>query len=508
MNPESNPRKGPTRAFHIPRARVGVAAGLVAVTALTLALLSPAPGAAFAATATAPQITAKRQSFADLVERVQPAVVNVSTRIHASNTSSGGVPFNFPEGSPFSDQFREFFQRRFGTNPQVMPPEAMGVGSGFFIDAQGHVVTNNHVIKEADEITVTLQDGTELPATVLGHDDKTDLAVLQVKGDGNYPYVSFGDSDHARVGDWVVAVGSPFGLGGTVTAGIISARGRDIRSGPFDDFLQVDAPINKGNSGGPLFDQDGKVIGVNTAIFSPSGGNVGIGFAIPSQLAQQVVSALLANGHVDRGWMGVSIQSMTPELADSFGLDKPHGALVAAVVDGSPAEQAGIKVGDIITGFDGKTVDSMHELPRLVAATKAGDSVPVEVLRSGESKTLSLKVAAMPGDDTIAADEGSASPTHLGVQLSTLDDDTRSKLGLDRKTEGVLIANVEGGSPAAREGLRPGDVILRVGNEAVKRPQQVVEAVRSARESKHASVVMLVSRNGNERFVAVPFNQG
>jgi len=510
MNNRSPSTHTPARTLHAARVR-GHAAGAAAVLAVALALAAahPAGAASPQVAPDSPAVVQPRQSFADLVERVQPAVVHVATRTRVAGTAMPQMPFRFPEGSPFAEQFREFFERHFRQAPPGQAPQATGVGSGFFVDAQGHAVTNYHVVKDADEIRVTLHDGTELPARVVGHDEKTDLALLEVEHDGETPYVRFGDSDAARVGDWVVAVGSPFGLGGTVTAGIISARGRDIRSGPYDDFLQVDAPINRGNSGGPLFDQSGQVIGVNTAIFSPSGGNVGIGFAVPSRIAEAVVTALLTEGRVERGWMGVNIQALTPELAESFGLDEPRGALVAGVLDDSPAERAGITVGDVIVGFDGTPIESMRELPRVVAAADAGSTVPVELLRDGERRTVELEVGRMPGEEQLArGGQQPAGEEGLGVELAVLDDAARARLGLAEDARGVLIAEVASGSPAAREGLRAGDVIVRVGSEPVRRPQQVIDAVRAARAADRRSVVLLISRNGSERFVAVPFGEG
>jgi serine protease Do len=493
-------------AARTPRGRLitlGVLAGVIAVS--VVATSAPTIASTESTAAVAP---GQQRSFADLVERVQPAVVNVSTRIRGKASKAPSAPFNIPPDSPF----REFFERHFGPVPEGGTPDAQGVGSGFIVDAQGHVVTNHHVVRNADEIVVTLSDGTELPAKVVGHDDKTDLALLKLDTDKSLPFVRFGDSDGARVGDWVVAVGSPFGLGGTVTAGIISARGRNIQSGPFDDFLQVDAPINRGNSGGPLFDQNGQVIGVNAAIFSPSGGNVGIGFAIPSQLAAPIIEALKSQGYVERGWMGVSIQPLSPELAESFGLDEPRGALVAGVLADGPAARAGISVGDVIVRFGDEKVQIMRDLPRIVAAAKAGIRVPVEIVRNGEAKTLTLDVGEMPGsDDKVAAaapdtrDEGGAA--RLGLALAPLDDETRQRLELDSGVQGAVIAQVQAASPAALQGLRPGDVILRVGTQNVTGPQQVIDAVHAAAEAKRKHVVILVSRRGNERFVAVPFAQ-
>ena len=492
-------------AARTPRGRLITLGTLAGVIALSVAATSvPTIASTESTAAIAP---GQQRSFADLVERVQPAVVNVSTIIRGKASNAPSAPFNFPQDSPF----REFFERRFGPLPEGGTPDAQGVGSGFIVDAQGHVVTNYHVVRNADEIVVTLSDGTELPAKVVGHDAKTDLALLKIDTDKSLPFVSFGDSDGARVGDWVVAVGSPFGLGGTVTAGIISARGRNIQSGPFDDFLQVDAPINRGNSGGPLFDQNGQVIGVNAAIFSPSGGNVGIGFAIPSQLAAPIIEALKSQGYVERGWMGVSIQSLSPELAESFGLDEPSGALIAGVLPDGPAARAGISVGDVIVRFGDQKVQTMRDLPRIVAAAKAGTRVPVEIVRNGDAKTLTLDVGEMPGSDKVAAaapdtrDEDETA--RLGLALAPLDDAMRQRLELDSGVQGAVIAQVEAASPAARQGLRPGDVILRVGTQNVTGPQQVIDAVHAAAEAKRNHVVILVSRRGNERFVAVPFAQ-
>jgi serine protease Do len=496
-------RASPTAAL----AMTALAGALLSLPALDInAATTPSTEAAVGS---APPST-PRQSFADLVERVKPAVVNISTK----TTVQQQPQFRLPPGSPFERQFREFFEK------QGPGREAMGMGSGFIIDSAGYVVTNNHVIDKADEVTVTLHDGSQLTATVVGRDDKTDLALLKVVTDRPLVAVRFGDSDAARVGDWVLAVGNPFGLGGTVTAGIISARGRDIRSGPFDDFLQVDAPINRGNSGGPLFDDSGQVIGVNTAIFSPSGGSVGIGFAIPAEMAARVVAQLKDRGRVERGWMGVVIQPLDDALASSFGLDEARGALVSRVNDGSPAQRAGLEPGDVILGFDGEEVDAVRTLPRIVARTPAGKTVPVELWRNGESMKLSLRVGRMPGSDdavTLASaqqrgDDGGA---RLGVALAPLDGDGRRSAGLEDGEGGVLVQGVQPDGPAARRGVRPGDVILRVGKQPVSKPEEVEKAVRLARGtagdgsvSKSGAVVLLLRRDGSDRFVAVPFEKG
>jgi serine protease Do len=345
------------------------------------------------------------ESFADLVKAVKPAVVNIATAAHIDEGGHAGVPeFRFPEGSPFDRYFREFFEHRNPGRPKGAPvPNARSMGSGFIIDPAGYVVTNNHVVDKAVEITVTLNDGEQLSARLIGRDVKTDIALLKIDADEPLPHVSFGDSDTAEVGDWVIAVGNPFGLGGSVSAGIISARGRDIRSGPFDDFLQIDAPINRGSSGGPLFDKRGQVIGINTAIFSPSGGNIGIGFAIPSSMAESIVTALREDGHVARGWLGVNIQEITEEIAESLDIDEAEGALIAGVMPGGPAEAAGLRTGDVILEFGGEEVERVKDLPRLVAATKANKTVTVRVLRDGEEKDIRVEVGAMPEDEVAAA---------------------------------------------------------------------------------------------------------
>ena len=473
-----------------------VAAALIATAGISLSLPSTA--------ATAPIMGEAQGGFADLVERVKPAVVNISTRTRLASDSR----FKFAPGSPMERQFREFFGQQFRAEPER---EAQGMGSGFVVDPSGYIVTNNHVIDGANTVTVTLHDATQLKAKVVGSDPKTDLALLKVTSDKELTAVSFGDSSRARVGDWVVAVGNPFGLGGSVTAGIISARGRDIQSGPFDDFLQVDAPINRGNSGGPLFDTSGHVIGVNTAIFSPSGGNVGIGFAIPSAIASHVIESLKADGAVARGWMGVSIQALSEELAEGFKLDKPHGALISSVSENSPAARAGFVPGDVILSFNGQSIDTVRELPRVVAESKAGDRVPVVIWRDGKKKTMTLTVGRMPGEEPVAQatpEEDGAEDAKLGVVLSDLDDARRLELGLSEGDSGVLVAQVRPDSPAARRGLRAGDVIVRVGNGAVGTVADAARAVRQAHDNNEKQVLLLVRRDGGERFVAVPFERG
>ena len=343
------------------------------------------------------------ESFANLAEALLPSVVNISTTQVVEGRATPQLP-QLPPGSPFEEFFKEFFDR---SRPQQRQRKSTSLGSGFIINSNGkgesYVVTNNHVIKDADEITVILQDDTRLEAELVGRDKRTDLAVLKVKTDKKLPSLTFGNSDAARVGDWVIAIGNPFGLGGTVTAGIVSARGRDINSGPYDDFIQTDASINRGNSGGPMFNLDGKVIGINTAIFSPSGGSVGIGFAIPSDTAKPVIAQLIKHGQVRRGWLGVHIQAVTDEIAETLGLTKSSGALVASVIEDGPAEKGKIKAGDVILKFDGKTVSAMRKLPRIVAETEVGKTVDVLVWRNNEEITLGVAVGELEEPETEVA---------------------------------------------------------------------------------------------------------
>jgi len=449
-------------------------------------------------------------SFAKLIEVVQPAVVSIaSTRTMPQGRQNFGQNFEWPEGSPFQKFFEEHFK---GQVPEDMPaPEMQGMGSGFIVDPEGYVVTNNHVVAEADEITVILHDGSRHEATVKGRDPKTDLALLKIETTEELPYVRFGDSEKTKVGDWVVAVGNPFGLGGSVSAGIISARGRDIQSGPYDDYLQVDAPINRGNSGGPLFDANGKVVGINTAIFSPSGGSVGIGFAIPASLAEPVIAELKNDGRVDRGWLGVHIQSIDETLAESMNLDNDKGALIAAVEPGSPAEQAGFEVGDVIVEFGDEDVEGARDLPRLVADADKDDIVKVDIWRDGKKRTLDVTLGSMPGEEKIAMTESETSEDDatpkLGVTLSALTKEAKEHYRMSGDEVGVLIVDVSRGSPAAKHGLKRGDIIARVGQTTVTNPEEVVNEIKRAAEQKHKTVLLLIKRDGMSRFVAVPLEQ-
>lgn len=461
------------------------------------------------------QQKAPPEGFADLVERVAPAVVNISTR-----KSVGGpgeqpdVPMpQFPPGSPFEEFFKEFFERDRPREPQT-PRRNFSLGSGFVIDPSGFVVTNNHVIADADEITVVFNDDSEYPAKLIGRDTKTDLALLKIGRPEPFPHVEWADSDAIRVGDWMVAIGNPFGLGSSVTAGIVSARGRDIRAGPYDDFIQVDAAINRGNSGGPSFTLDGKVFGVNTAIFSPSGGNVGIGFAIPANLAKPVIDSLMRTGRVARGWLGVRIQTVTDEIAESLGLPEDRGALVASVTPGGPAAEAQIQPGDVILEFDGKRVDQMRSLPRLVAETSIGKEVDVKVWRRGEEQMFRVVLGELPEDEELAAlgqpqpqEDPSATATAtidpIGVKVSALSPELKSQFNLGDGARGVVITEVADGSPAAAENIRPGDLIVEVGQEEVGSPPEVTAKVSQAQQEGKKSVLLLVDRQGDLRFVAL-----
>ncbi len=452
------------------------------------------------------------ESFADLTEKVAPAVVNVSI------VKSGGpmVRFEGPGGEqrlPFGEDhpLRDFFERFLGPDGPELPggpQEQRGLGSGFVIDPDGYVVTNRHVIAGADEITVTFNDGRSLAADLVGQDEKTDLALLKVEAEEALPSVAFGDSEAVRPGDWVIAVGNPFGLGGSVTAGIVSARGRDLPGGSIIDFLQIDAPINKGNSGGPTFDMDGKVIGVNTAIYSPNGGSVGIGFAIPSEVASKVVAELREHGKVDRGWLGVRIQAVTPEFAEGFRLDEAKGALISSVTPESPAAEAGLETGDVILSWDGKAVEDLKDLPRLVAFTEVGKTVEVEIWRDGERETLEVMTGRAPGARKLAALGGANDSDEVllsgtGLTVATLTAESRARFGVDEDVEGVVILSVERDSLAAREGLRRGDIIRSLASEAVETAADAKREIEQIKAEGLEVVTLLVSRDGVETFFAL-----
>jgi len=485
-----------------------------AVAAAVLLLVLPAIAPSAAARPTP-------DGFADLAEKLVPSVVNISTTQTVKAEKQGeqsGRP-QFPPGSPFEEFFKDFFDKnQRGDRQQGRPRKATSLGSGFIIDAGGYVITNNHVIADADEITVILHDDTHLKAEVLGRDTKTDVAVLKVKTEKKLVAASWGDSDKSRVGDWVLAIGNPFGLGGSVTAGILSARQRDINSGPYDDFLQTDASINRGNSGGPMFNMDGQVIGIATAIYSPSGGSIGIGFAIPSNLAKEVATELIsAPDHVvRRGWLGVRIQAVTDEIAESLGLDKPRGALVASVNDSGPAQAGGIQPGDVILSFNGKPVSDMKHLPRLVAETAVGKTVPVAIWRKRKTETLQVSVGRLDETEQVAAKEtpknkplkeNLATVTTLGLTLSNVTSELKEKFSLSDE-KGVVVVDVAKDSPAAEKGLKPGDVIMEASQEEIKSAGQVVSKIDDAKKAGRKSILLLVERQGDLRFIALRLDQG
>jgi serine protease Do len=450
------------------------------------------------------QSPARPVGFADIVEKVKPAVISVRVKVDAGTHSSGFNEDELPKGSPF-----EFFFKRFGIPDDELPhggPQrhqfTMGQGSGFFISADGYAVTNNHVVDKAESVEVTTDDGKTYTAKVIGTDSRTDLALIKIDGRDDFPYVKF--SEHApRIGDWVLAVGNPFGLGGSVTAGIVSARGRDIGAGPYDDFIQIDAPVNKGNSGGPTFDVDGDVIGVNTAIFSPSGGSVGIAFAIPADTVKSVIAQLKDKGIVTRGWIGVQIQPVTQDIADSLGIKKAEGALVAEPQAGSPAAKAGIKSGDVILSVNGEKVKDARSLARTISAMAPGTSVSLGLLHDGKQDTVSLTLGELPKErqaraDTNGDEHPSSEEPKLGLSLAPA-----SKVaGSD--TEGVVVTGVDPSGPAADHGVKTGDVILEVGGKTVSTPADVRKAVGDAHTSGKRTVLMRVKSGDATRFVAIP----
>ncbi len=456
------------------------------------------------------------ESFADLAEKLLPSVVNISSTQKAVEPEDFPEMPHFPPGSPFEDFFEEFMDRR-GHGMPAIPPASLG--SGFIVDAQnGYIVTNNHVVKDADEVRVTFHDDATIEAEVLGRDEKTDLAVLKVKTDHPMTAVEFGDSDRLRVGDWIVAIGNPFGLGGTVTAGIISAQQRDINAGPYDDFIQTDASINRGNSGGPMFNAvDGKVIGINTAIFSPSGGSVGIGFAIPSNLAKPVIDQLIEFGRTRRGWLGVRIQTVTDEIAESLGLKQARGALIASVTETGPAQAAGIEAGDIILEFDGKPIKDMRDLPRLVAETVIGKTAELTYWRGGREN----KVKIMVGELEKAEDEGliASGPREtskatgvpvpgVGMSVAEMTSTDREDYGIPADIEGVIVTELEPLSEASEKGMMTGDVIVEINQQPVESPEAAAELVSTAKKAGRTSVLLLVHREGDVRFVALRLEDG
>ncbi len=455
------------------------------------------------------------ENIADVAEQVIDAVVNISTSQRV-DAKLGNMP-DLPPGSPMEEFFEEFFKNRRGQGGQgdQTPRRINSLGSGFIIDPSGVVVTNNHVIADADEINVILNDGTKLPAELIGKDAKSDLALLRVHPDKPLKAVQFGDSDKLRLGEWVIAIGNPFSLGGTVTAGIVSARHRDINSGPYDNYIQTDAAINRGNSGGPLFNLNGDVVGVNTAIISPSGGSIGIGFAVPSNSAVAVINQLRQFGETRRGWLGVRIQQVTDDIAESLSIKPARGALVAGVDDRGPAKPGGIEPGDVVIKFDGRDIKEMHDLPRIVADTPVGKEVEVIVIRKGKEETHTVKIGRLEDSEKLAAADAkkNAAPEQksvvqktLGLELSSLSDDLRKKFKVRDSVKGVLVTGVDQNvaSAATDKRLSPGDVIVEVQYEAVGNPSDLqtrLEALKA--QGKKVAVLLVSNGDGETRFVAL-----
>ncbi|HEY8580621.1 MAG TPA: Do family serine endopeptidase [Beijerinckiaceae bacterium] len=487
--------------------------------ALALALgVGAAPVGPFAS---APAVArAAPESFADLAANVSDAVVNISASQSAPDRRAGGpgATPNLPRGTPFDDLFEEFFKRR-QQGPDNESPRAQrrsnSLGSGFVIDAAGVVITNTHVIADSNEITVIFNDGQRLKAEVVGRDAKVDIAVLRVKPEKPLKAVKFGDSGGLRVGDWVMAVGNPFGLGGTVTVGILSARNRNINSGPYDDYLQTDASINKGNSGGPLFNMAGEVVGVNTAILSPSGGSVGIGFASPSSVVRPVVDQLLQFGETRRGWLGVRIQQVDDQIAESLGLGRARGALVAGIDDKGPAKPAGIRAGDVIVRFDGQDVRNSTDLPRIVAATPVGKEVAVSVVRGGKEENLKVTLGRLEDGErqaSLSAGRGADEPRAptavqkaLGMSFSSLSEAARRQYNIKADVKGVVVTNVDAGSPAGDKRVQAGDVIVEINQQPVSEPGDVAARMKTAKDQGRKSALFLIANaQGEVRFVALP----
>ena len=475
---------------------------LAALFALSLVL----PGSSVARAARGPD------NIADVAEKVIEAVVNISTtqKVEAHNSQMPQLP-NDPQ---LDELFRDFFNRRGEPqNRERGPRRVSSLGSGFIIDSSGIVVTNNHVISEADEITVILNDGSRLKAEIIGKDQKTDIALLRVKPDKPLKSVKFGDSDKLRLGEWVIAIGNPFSLGGTVTAGIVSARNRDINSGPYDNYIQTDAAINRGNSGGPLFNLDGEVVGVNTAIISPSGGSIGIGFAVPSKTAVNVIDQLKQFGETRRGWLGVRIQQVTDEIAESLNIRPARGALVAGVDEKGPAKPAGIEAGDVIVNFDNHEIREMRDLPRVVADTPVGKQTPVVVIRKGKEMTKTVTLGRLEdGEKTAAsADKPGGGPADrsvvkktLGIELSNMSEDLRRRYSIKDTVKGIVITGVDANSPAAEKRLSPGDVIVEIAQEAVASTDDFQAHIdKLKKEGRKSALLLVASADGELRFVAL-----
>ncbi|MCZ7480491.1 Do family serine endopeptidase [Rhizobium rhizogenes] len=475
------------------------------------------------------------ESVADLAEPLLDAVVNISTSQNVKTEGKGPVPPKLPEGSPFQEFFKDYFDSQKPEGGE----KVNSLGSGFVIDPAGYVVTNNHVIEGADAIEVIFPNGSKLKATLVGTDTKTDLSVLKVEPKTPLKAVKFGDSRSMRIGDWVMAIGNPFGLGGSLTVGVISARGRNINAGPYDNFIQTDAAINKGNSGGPLFNMKGEVIGINTAIISPSGGSIGIGFAVPTELAQNIVQQLIEFGETRRGWLGVRVQPVTDDVAASLGMESAKGALISGVAKGGPVENGPIQAGDVVLKFDGKDIHEMRDLLRIVAESPVGKEVDVVILRDGKEETVKVKLGqlqdttdekaatedpqAEDGDGGVVApdDDGGtddqaqdqtpevreAPQSVLGMNLVVLSNELRTEKGIAESVEGVLVASVDTGSPAEQKGMKPGDIIVEVGQDFMEVPGDVLVRINGLKsEGRKNAHMMVADAQGNLRVVALPLD--
>jgi len=508
MNAINLPIKSDTRSTRkkVSGRRLSIASlGIAALMSGVIAAPALAERAVNAPSVTTPKI-GHPVSFADVAEKVSPAVVNiqVTSRAKPMMTEMQGIPGNM----------REFFERFSGKPgaPDARPQspgkgqKTMGAGSGFVVDPDGFIVTNEHVVHDADEITVTFQDGKTAKARLIGQDDKTDLALIKIDVEKPIPFVKFGQSDSVRVGDWVLTVGNPFGLGHSVNVGIVSARGRTIGAGPYDDFLQIDAPINRGNSGGPAFDLHGNVVGVNAAIFSPNGGNVGIGFAIPSEIAENVIAELKSKGAVERGWLGVAIQPLNNDLAEGLGLPDTNGVLVSDVNEQGPAKQAGLLAGDVILSVDGEIIEQLKELPRVIADIDPGASSSIKIWRDGKEQSLTVEIGTLPGSDKVAAAVVDEEPVEakVGLALKKMDADIARQLGLPSDSSGVVVMDVKPGSPAAEKGIRPGDVLAKVGGQNIDAPSDLSERMAKARLDGKKSILALIKRGNTQRFIAIP----
>ncbi len=485
--------KRPCQRFHL--------AVLALILGSGVALTSAVPAAIADSGAT------QDPGFAQVVKKVLPAVVSISVRTTPESgdqqqSEETATPSNPATDSPFEEFLRKFFEDQ-GTTPRSTPAARLTIlGSGFITDPRGYIVTNNHVVADAGKVTVILQDNSKHAAKVVGRDHKTDLALLKIDAETAFPYVVWGDSDATQVGDWVIAVGNAFGLGGTVSAGIVSARGRDIHAGPYDDFLQIDAPINRGDSGGPSFNREGEVIGVNTAIYSPSGGSVGVGFAIPSKRARPVIEQLMAYGKVSRGWLGVQTQELTHAIAHYLGLASDHGVLVGDVAKGGPADEAGIRQGDVITSFADEEIVKLRDLTRIVADTPVGQTVKIKVWRKDHEITLEATIAKQPERNGAGAGEAIQQRTNiLGMVLSVLTPELRRLLGGTAPANGVVVTQIQASSPFATIDLQPGDVIVSINEEPVSTPQDAAAKLEVAQSNPERGILFQLNRQGTNLYV-------